>query len=83
MTAVVSAERAARTWLTGATGLVIVAAAFIMMALAAPPPAHARPHRPATSTSVTAQLESKVRAGPGAAGSPGSPAARTLIEDRP
>jgi len=32
MTAVVSAERATRTWLTGVTGLLIVATAFVMMA---------------------------------------------------
>jgi hypothetical protein len=82
MTAVVSAERAVRTWLTGAAGLLIVAAAFVMMAWAAPSPLHARPrHQPVTSTSVTAQLESQVRAG--TKGSPWSPAARTLIEDRP
>ena len=68
MSAVVSAERAARTWLTGVTGLLIVAAAFAMMAWAAPSPAQARPQRPATSTSVTVQLDSQVRAG--AAGSP-------------
>ena len=79
MTAVVSAERAARTWLTGAAGLLIVAAAFVMMALAAPPPSHGRPHRAVTTTSVTVQLESQVQT----AGSPGSPAARTLTEDRP
>ena len=79
MTAVVSAERAARTWLTGVAGLLIVAVAFVMMALAAPPPSHGRPHGAVTTTSVTAQLESQVRA----AGPPGSPAARKLIEDRP
>jgi hypothetical protein len=78
MTAVISAERATRTWLTGATGLLIVAAAFIMMAWAAPSPPQARPDRPATSTSVTAQLASQIR--PGAAG---SPAARTPSGDRP
>ena len=86
MTAVVRAERATRTWLTGGTGLLIVAAAFVMMAWAAPSPAHARPqHQPASAasiTSITAQLESQVWAG--AAGSPAwSPAVRTLSEDRP
>jgi hypothetical protein len=86
MTAVVRAERATRTWLTGGTGLLIVAAAFVMMAWAAPSPAHARPqHQPvpaASITSITAQLESQVWAG--AAGSPAwSPAVRTLSEDRP
>ncbi len=63
MSAVVSAERAARTWLTGATGLLIVAAAFAMMAWAAPAHPHARPDRPAVPHSVTVtatQLESRV-----------------------
>ena len=81
MTAVVGAERATRTWLTGATGLLIVAAAFVMMAWAAPSHPHERPHRPAASTSVTAQLESQVWAG--AAPAPGSPAARTRSAGRP
>jgi hypothetical protein len=77
MSAVVSAERAARTWLTGATGLLIVAAAFAMMAWAAPAHPHAQPHRPATAHSVTAtvtQLASRVW--PGTPDPLGSPAAR-------
>ena len=82
MTAVVSAERATKTWLTGATGLVIVVTAFVMMAWAAPAHSLARPHPSATPHSVTvSQLESQVWAA--AAGSPGSPAVRTLSEDRP
>ena len=44
MTAVVSRERAKATWLTGVVGLLIVAAAFVMMACAAPSLAHPRPH---------------------------------------
>lgn len=36
MTAVVSREHAKATWLTGVAGLVILAAAFVMMACAAP-----------------------------------------------
>lgn len=44
MTAVVSRERANATWLTGVAGLVILAAAFVMMASAAPSLAHPRPH---------------------------------------
>ena len=76
MSAVVSAERATRTWVTGVTGLLIVATAIVMMAWAAPPP-HARLHRPAaTSTSIRAQLESRV-------GTAESPAARTPSGDRP
>jgi hypothetical protein len=74
MTAVVRAEHATRTWLTGVTGLLIVGAAFVMMAWAAP--GHASPHRPATSTSIMAQLESQV-------GAAVSPAVRTPSEDRP
>ena len=44
MTAVVSRERAKATWLSGVVGLVILAAAFVMMASAAPSLAHPRPH---------------------------------------
>lgn len=44
MTAVVSRERATTTWLTGVVGLVILAAAFVMMACAAPSLASPRPH---------------------------------------
>ena len=40
MTAVVRKERAKATWLTGLAGLVILAAAFVMMACAAPSLAH-------------------------------------------
>jgi hypothetical protein len=44
MTAAVSRERAKATWLTGLAGLVILAAAFVMMACAAPSLASPRPH---------------------------------------
>jgi hypothetical protein len=44
MTAVVSQERAKATWLTAVAGLVILAAAFVMMACAAPSLGHARAH---------------------------------------
>jgi len=44
MTAVVSRERAKATWLSGVAGLVILAAAFVMMTCAAPSLAHPRPH---------------------------------------
>ena len=44
MTAVVSRERAKATWLSGVVGLVILAAAFVMMACAPPSLAHPRPH---------------------------------------
>ena len=53
MTAVVSRERAKATWLTGVVGLVILAAAFVMMACAAPSLAHPRsPGTVAQSASV-------------------------------
>jgi len=44
MTAVVRRERAKATWLTGVAGLVVLVAAFVMMACAAPSLAHPRPH---------------------------------------
>jgi hypothetical protein len=44
MTAVVSRERARATWLTAVAGLVILAAAFAMMACAAPSLASPRSH---------------------------------------
>ena len=40
MTAVVRKEQAKAAWLTGLAGLVILAAAFVMMACAAPSLAH-------------------------------------------
>ncbi len=82
MTAVVSAERAARTWLIGAAGLLIVAVAFVIMAWAAPARPHARPQRPAMTHSVTAdRLASAVRAGP--VNPPGNPSARIPTAGRP
>jgi hypothetical protein len=55
MAAVVSRERVRATWLTGVAGLIILAAAFVMMACAAPSLAHSRPHGPVTqSASVNA-----------------------------
>ena len=43
MAAIVIRENAKATWLTGAVGLLILAAAFVMMACAAPSLVHARP----------------------------------------
>jgi hypothetical protein len=48
MLGIVSRERARATWLTGLAGLLLLAAALTMMAIAAP--AHARP--PATQKIV-------------------------------
>jgi hypothetical protein len=50
MTAAVSRERAGATWLTGMAGLIILAAAFVMMACAAPSLAQPRPHGAMTRT---------------------------------
>jgi hypothetical protein len=48
MTAVVSRERAKETWLTGVAGLLILAVAFVMMAVAAPSLSSPRPHAAVT-----------------------------------
>jgi hypothetical protein len=53
MTAVVSKSRSTSTWLTGAAGLLILAAAFVMMVWAAPTaraPVHGGATRPATES---------------------------------
>lgn len=50
MTALVSREHARATWLTGVAGLLILAAAFMMMACAAPSLASPRPHPAVTQT---------------------------------
>jgi len=49
MTAVVSRERAARTGLTAAAGMLMIAVAFVMMVVAAPANGHIRvqPAKPA------------------------------------
>jgi hypothetical protein len=78
MTAVVSRDRARATWLTGVVGLVILAAAFVMMASAAPSLASPRSHgamtRPvintadvSTSSLITGLWSAREagRAGPG------------------
>src|SRR5215475_11583108 len=50
MTAVVSRERAARTGLTAAAGVLMLAVAFVMMIVAAPGHGHVRAHRARPST---------------------------------
>ncbi len=50
MAAIISRERAKATWLTGAVGLLILAAAFVMMACAPPSLVYARPHGAVTQT---------------------------------
>lgn len=70
MTGVVSRERAKATWLVGAVGLVILAAALVMMACAAPSLAHPRPH------GATARLASLSASPPITGGWPSSRAGR-------
>jgi hypothetical protein len=64
MTPVVSGERTTATWLTGAAGLLVLAAAVVMMVVAAPAPAHPRPHLAAvlTTTQVVTEVTAYTRA---------------------
>jgi len=50
MTAVISRERARATGLTAATGVLMLAVAFVMMVMAAPGHGHLRAHRARPST---------------------------------
>jgi hypothetical protein len=83
MTAVVNRERATATWLTGVVGLVILAAAFVMMACAAPSLASPRPHgamtrsaNVSTSSLITGSWSASGQAGRDrAAAPPGRPSA--------
>jgi hypothetical protein len=64
MTAVVSRERAARTGLTAAAGVLMLAVAFVMMVVAAPGHGHVQAHlaKPSAvrlATDVCHQLTSK------------------------
>jgi hypothetical protein len=52
MSAIVSQERAKATWLTGAAGLALLMAAFVMMLVAAPAQLHQRPPGPAAPSAV-------------------------------
>ncbi len=52
MTAVVSRERAKATCLTGAAGVLMLAVAVVMMAVAAPGHVQSRPHDPAAPPAV-------------------------------
>lgn len=52
MTAVISREQARATWLTGLAGLLILVAAFVMMACAAPSLVQPRPHAAVTQTTT-------------------------------
>lgn len=56
MTAVISRSRSTSTWLTGAAGLLLLAAAFVMMICAGPrvrPPLHTGASRPVTESVIT------------------------------
>ena len=68
MTAVVSRERAKATWLSGVVGLVILAAAFVMMACAAPSLTHSRPHKAVTQSASVYTSSLITRSWPGRAG---------------
>ena len=64
MTAVISREQAARTGLTAAAGMLMLAVAFVMMVVAAPGHGHvqAQPAKPAAvrlATDVCHQLTSR------------------------
>ena len=64
MTAVISREQAARTGLTAAAGMLMLAVAFVMMVVAAPVHGHVRAHSAKPSavqlvTDVCHQLTSK------------------------
>lgn len=58
MTAVISREQAARTGLTAAAGMLMLAVAFVMMVVAAPGHLQVRP--PGAAKSSTAQLTTDV-----------------------
>ena len=58
MAAVVSESRAKSTWLTGTVGLVVLAAAFVMMVVAAPR-AHALHHPTVTHDQLTSWIWAK------------------------
>jgi HAMP domain-containing protein len=83
MSAIVSQEHARTTWLTGAAGLLLLAAAFIMMAWTRPAP-HPDPASPAAASPAAAspaasspvpadQLLSQLRAVPPAPPAPPVP----------
>jgi len=77
MTAMVSRERATATWLTGAAGLLILAAAFVMMACAAPSLVHARRQGAVTQAArvYTSLVTHKLVREPGRPGGSGQAAA--------
>jgi hypothetical protein len=52
MTAIVSQERAKATWLTGAAGLLLLMAAFVMMIASAPAHLDHRAHGPVKPSAV-------------------------------
>ncbi len=64
MTAVVSGKRARATWLTGASGLLILVAAFVMMVAAPPSAAHqSPPHAPAQTVTESAAYTRAIHPG--------------------
>ncbi|MBV9094763.1 MAG: hypothetical protein JO132_12955 [Streptosporangiaceae bacterium] len=74
MSAIVSGERARATWLTGAAGLLLITAAFVMMVVAAPSRAALHAHGPGTTRFAPAELTAQVWVTvPGAEIRPGIP----------
>ena len=79
MTAVVSREQAARTGLTAAAGVLMLAVAFVMMVVAAPGQAHARVHPakpPAVRLTNDALSVTPAQVTPAGRGAPGPNGAR-------
>jgi hypothetical protein len=58
MTAVVSRERAKATYLTGVTGVLMLAVAFMMMVVAAPAHVHHRAQGPANASATQLTADS-------------------------
>ena len=82
MTAVVSRERAARTGLTAAAGVLMLAVAFVMMVVAAPGHGHVRVPR-ARPASVRLTTDVRPMTGQSRPGMPpGSGAPRGLVPTR-
>jgi hypothetical protein len=57
MTAIVSPERAAAAWHTGAVGLLLLAVAFVMMVIAAPAQVHHGTHNLAKPSAVQLTMD--------------------------
>jgi len=81
MSAIVSQEHARTTWLTGAAGLLLLAAAFIMMAWTRPAP-HPGPASPAAASPAAASPAAASSAAAGSAAASPVPADQLLSQLR-